>query len=154
MAAPPAYFFDTSALLKRYHAEPGTDAVDVAFAAPSIRIASDLGLIELLSALARRVRMREITAQDVQSAKAAIAKDIQDNGALRVEAVGEADKAEAARLLERYGLTQELRTLDALHLAVMRRLGPAALDAVYCADRRLIAILQAEGFTVINPETA
>jgi predicted nucleic acid-binding protein len=153
VAAPPAYFFDTSALLKRYHAEPGTDTVDAAFAAPSIRIASDLGLIELISSLARRVRMQEITRQDFQAAKAAIAKDTQADGVLRVEAVGEADKAEAARLLERYGLTQELRTLDALHLAVMRRLGPASLDAVYCADRRLIAILEAEGFTVINPET-
>jgi predicted nucleic acid-binding protein len=154
VAAPPAYFFDTSALLKRYHAEPGTDAVDAAFAAPSVRIASDLGLIELISALARRVRMQEITRQDFQAAKAAIARDTQDNGVLRIEAVGDADKADAARLLEQYGLTQELRTLDALHLAVMRRFGPAGLDAVYCADRRLIAILEAEGFTVINPETA
>jgi predicted nucleic acid-binding protein len=153
VAEPPACFFDTSALFKRYHAEPGTDAVDAAFAAPSVRIASDLGLIELISSLARRVRMQEITRQDFQAAKAAIAKDTQDNGMLRIEAVGEADKADAAGLLERYGLTQELRTLDALHLAVMRRLGPAALDAVYCADRRLIAILEAEGFTVINPET-
>jgi hypothetical protein len=49
VAEPPAYFFDTSALFKRYHAEPGTDAVDAAFAAPSVRIASDLGLIELIS---------------------------------------------------------------------------------------------------------
>jgi hypothetical protein len=30
VAAPPACFFDTSALLKHYHAEPGTDAVDAA----------------------------------------------------------------------------------------------------------------------------
>ena len=71
---------------------------------------------------------------------------------LRIEALSESDKADAARLLERYGLTRELRTLDALHLAVMRRLGLEALAVVYCADCRLIAILEAEGFTVINPE--
>ena len=98
--------------------------------------------------------MPQITMQDFQAAKAAIAEDTQDQTVLRIEALSKADKADAARLLEQYSLTQELRTLDALHLAVMRRLGPAALDAVYCADRRLIAILQAEGFTVINPETA
>ena len=128
--------------------------MDTAFAAPAIRLASDLALIELASSLARRVRMQEITAQDFQAAKAAIARDTQDPAVLRIEPLGEADKAEAARLLERYGLTRELRTLDALHLAVMRRLGPAALAAVYCADRRLIALLEAEGFRVINPETA
>ena len=153
MAEPPAYFFDTSALFKRYHREPGTDAIDAAFAVSAIRIASDLALIELASTLARRVRMQQITAQDFQAAKAAIARDTQDQGVLRIEALGEADKADAARLLERYGLTRELRTLDALHLAVMRRLGPETLTAVYCADRRLIALLAAEGFTVINPET-
>jgi predicted nucleic acid-binding protein len=47
-----------------------------------------------------------------------------------------ADKADTAHLLERYGLTRELRTLDALHLAVMRRFRPTALDTVYFADRR------------------
>ena len=154
MAEPPAYFFDTSALFKRYHREPGTDAVDAAFAVPAIRIASDLALIELASTLARRVRMQQITVQDFQAAKAAIAQDTQDRGVLCIEGLGEADKADAARLLEQYGLTRELRTLDALHLAVMRRLGPEALAAVYCADRRLTAILEAEGFTVINPEIA
>ena len=154
MAEPPTYFFDTSTLFKRYHREPGTDAIDAAFAAEAIRIASDLALIELASTLARRVRMQQITAQDFQAAKAAIARDTQDQGVLRIEALGEADKADAARLLERYGLTRELRTLDALHLAVMRRLGTETLAAVYCTDRRLIALLEAEGFTVINPETA
>jgi predicted nucleic acid-binding protein len=98
--------------------------------------------------------MQQITMQDFQAAKAAIAEDTQDQTVLRIEALSEADKADAARLLEQYGLTQELRTLDALHLAVMRRFDPAMLAAVYCANRRLIAILETEGFTVINPETA
>ena len=64
MAESPIYFFDTSALFKRYHREPGTEAVDAAFAVPAVRIASDLALIELASAFARRVRMQEITAED------------------------------------------------------------------------------------------
>jgi len=104
VAEPPTYFFDTSALCKRYHREPGTDAIDAAFAASAIRIASDLALIELVSTLARRVRMQQITAQDFQAAKAAIMQYTQDQGVLRIEALGEADKADAARLLERYGL--------------------------------------------------
>ena len=115
------------------------------------RIVSDIGLIELSSSFARRVRMQEISADDFQAAKAELDKDIQD-GLLRVEEAGAVDKAEAARLIEQYGLTQSLRTLDALHLAVMKRLSPQRLDAVYCADRPLLAILTVEGFTVINPE--
>ena len=31
---------------------------------------------------------------------------------------------------------------------------PARLHAVYCADRPFLVILEAEGFRVINPETA
>jgi hypothetical protein len=116
------------------------------------RIISDIGLIEWFSSFARRVRMQEISADDFQTAKAEIDGDIQE-GWLRVEAVGAMDKAEAARLIGQYGLAQSLRTLDALPLAVMKRVSPERLDAVYCADRLLLAILMAEGFTVINPES-
>jgi predicted nucleic acid-binding protein len=116
------------------------------------RIISDSGLIEWFSSFARRVRMRELSADDFQPAKAEIDGDIQE-GLLRVEAVGAMDKAEAARLIGQYGLAQSLRTLDALHLAAMKRLSPERLDAVYGADRLLLAILMAEGFTVINPES-
>jgi hypothetical protein len=35
----------------------------------------------------------------------------------------------------------------------MKRLSPERLDAVYGADRLLLAILMAEGFTVLNPES-
>jgi hypothetical protein len=73
---------------------------------------------------------------------------------LRIEASGDEDKAAAARLIEQYGLSHNLRTLDALHLAVIQRLGPAYLRAVYCVDRPLIVLLEAEGFTVINPEAS
>ena len=121
------YFFDASALLKRYHTELGSDVVEMAFReVTTTRIVSDIGLIELSSSFARRVRMQEISADDFQAAKAELDKDIQD-GLLRVEEAGAVDKAEAARLIEQYGLTQSLRTLDALHLAVMKRLTRSAL---------------------------
>lgn len=95
--------------------------------------------------------MGEIRQEDFYAVKAAFAVDIQ-SGRLAVEALVDTDKVAAARLVERYGLSQELRTLDALHLAVMKRLGTSRLHTVYCADRGLCAVLTAEGFTVINPE--
>jgi hypothetical protein len=97
--------------------------VETALEETTTRIISDSGLIELFSSLARRVRMQELSADDFQTAKAEIDGDIQE-GLLRIEAVGVMDKAEAARLLGQYGLAQSLRTLDALHLAVMKRLSP------------------------------
>src|SRR6266487_5013608 len=152
VSEPPVYFLDTSALVKRYHPERGSEVVQRAFADRTARrLVSDISLIEVHSAFARRVRMGEITPEDFQAVKAAFAADVQ-SGRLSEEALDEMDKAEAARLVEHYGLSQELRTLDALHLAVMKRLGVRRLHTVYYADRALCAVLAAEGFTVVNPE--
>jgi len=152
VSEPALYFLDASALVKRYHPERGSDVVQRVFADRNARcLLSDISIIEVHSAFARRVRMGEITPEDFQAAKAELAADI-GSGRLSVEAFGELDKAEAARLVERYGLSQELRTLDAMHVAVMKRVGTSRLQAVYCADRALCAVLTAEGFTVVNPE--
>jgi len=62
VSEPPVYFLDTSALVKRYHPERGSAVVQRAFAEPSARrIISDISIIEVHSAFARRVRMGEIT---------------------------------------------------------------------------------------------
>ena len=51
------YFFDTSALVKYYHSEPGTSLVSAIFAEPGVKIrVSCLGLVEVQSALAVKVR--------------------------------------------------------------------------------------------------
>jgi predicted nucleic acid-binding protein len=56
---------DTSALVKRYHREVGTDVVDAAFADEGgIRMISDMGVIEFYSAFAKKVRTGEITEED------------------------------------------------------------------------------------------
>jgi hypothetical protein len=52
----PAYFLDTSALVKRYHVEDGTTEMDVLLDHPqSVPIISRLGFVETLSALATKV---------------------------------------------------------------------------------------------------
>lgn len=63
-AEPAVYFFDTSALVKRYHREKGTDVVDAAFDRADTRWISDLSVIEAYSAFARKVRTGEITEED------------------------------------------------------------------------------------------
>jgi predicted nucleic acid-binding protein len=147
-------FFDTSALVKRYHREVGTDVVEAAFSDRSItRIISDIGVIECYSAFARKVRTGDITEEDFRVTIKELAEDIQ-SGTIRLAFFGDSDKREAAVLIEKYGLSRNLRTLDAMQLAVMKRWGLQVIRDVYCADGPFVSLIAAEGFSVINPEAA
>src|SRR5512135_1227197 len=55
------YFFDTSALVKHYHAEPGSPRVDLILREPgAVFSIARLTLTEVPSVFAKKVRMREI----------------------------------------------------------------------------------------------
>ena len=61
----------------------------------------------------------------------------------------------AVRLLSSYALTQSLRTLDALQLAVALELSRRdAVEHVVCADVAFCDVARQENLSVINPETA
>jgi uncharacterized protein len=144
--------FDTSALVKRCHREVGTDVVDASFADnDAIKMISDMGVIEFYSAFAKKVRTGEITEEDFRETTKELAEDIQF-GAIRLTFFGDSDKREAAALIERHGLSKNLRTLDAMQLAVVKRLGTQVLRHVYCADRQFATLIRTEGFSVIDPE--
>jgi len=146
------YFFDTSALLKRYHSELGTEIVDAAFEEKdATRIISDLSVIEFYSALTKKVRTREIPEASFRGAVNLLAQDFQ-NRVIEITSVSDDDKRSAVILLEKYGISQNLRTLDALQLAVMTRLGPQTITRILCADRAFVSIIEQEGFAVTNPE--
>jgi uncharacterized protein len=145
-------FFDTSALVKRYHREVGTDVVDAAFASKDVtRMISDITVIECYSAFAKKVRTGEITEEDFRETIKEMAEDIQ-SGVIRLTFFDDSDKREAAALIEKHGLSKSLRTLDAIQFAVVKRLGSEVLRHVYYADRPFAALIRAEGFSVIDPE--
>jgi len=59
----------------------------------------------------------------------------------------------AGDLISSHGMSRQLRTLDALQLAVALRMHRAMpVDHFVCADQRLCDIVALEGFVVINPE--
>ncbi len=147
----PILFFDTSALVKRYHKEKGTDVVDAAFNQKGRKTISDISVIEFFSAFARKVRTGEMSKEDFQVTIKEFAEDI-ISGIIQVEQFGEAEKGIAIALIEKYGLSKNLRTLDSMQMAVMKKVGLANIDCVYCADQSFISILEEEGFSVINPE--
>ena len=75
------YFFDTSALVKFYHAEVGTQKVSAIFSEQGreIRISS-IGLIEVQSAFAMKVRAGVIDSRLAGQQRAALMLDVASGG--------------------------------------------------------------------------
>jgi predicted nucleic acid-binding protein len=145
-------FLDTSALVKRYHVEEGTAEIDRIFDDPDHGlVVSRLGFVEMLSALAMKVRAGNLSSEDHELARKRFLGDVKSRrvSVLRM-LVGHFRDAE--RLVERYAKTKRFRTLDALQLGVvieLRRLG--RVDAFVCADEVLCEVARLEGVTTINP---
>ena len=148
-----AYFFDSSALVKRYVVESGTQWVrglcDPA-AGHALYIARITGA-EVVAALARRARMGSLAQSAAQSAMAAFRSDF--GGAYLVSEFTPALAERAMDLAQAYGL----RGYDAVQLAVSldvnaarRGYGLPPLTLV-SADTDLNQSATAEGLAVENP---
>lgn len=140
------FLFDTSALVKRYHLEPGSDKVDEMFEdTDNVLIISELALVEVTSALLRKRNRGEITTSAMENALAQFARDVLSE---LIVADFTSDVVRRARELV---LAHNLKTLDALQLASaleFQALNPAF---VY-ADAKLHDAAQAAGMTVLDPE--
>ncbi|KAF5433541.1 putative nucleic acid-binding protein, contains PIN domain [Candidatus Methanophagaceae archaeon] len=146
------YFLDTSALVKRYHQEVGTEVIDKILGEEDKELfISDLSIIEFHSAITLKVRTREIS-RDAFSHLIGLFSNELDVGLYRVMRIDEAEKQEAVELLTKYGFGYALRTLDSLQLAAMESVGKANVDWVVCADARFCEVIRLQGFQVINPE--
>ncbi len=148
-----AYFFDSSALVKRYVVESGTQWVrglcDPA-ASHTLYIARITGA-EVIAALARRTRTGSLTQSAAQSAMAAFRSDFGD--AYLVSELTSALVERAMDLAQAYGL----RGYDAVQLAASLdvnaerrgyRLPPLTLAS---ADTDLNQAATVEGLAVENP---
>lgn len=142
-------YLDTSALVKLYVEEEGTErVVGLTEDLDSVRaVILDVTLLESLSAVRRREREGDIAAADTDR----ILKQIEEDASLSfvVQPSTSAVIEEAARLIDRH----LLRTYDAIQLAgclVVRRGLPGPLTFV-CADARLCEAATLEGVPVINP---
>jgi predicted nucleic acid-binding protein len=147
-----AYFLDTSALVKRYRAEQGTDRIDALFAEPgSLVVISRLGLVEAVSAFAMKVRTRELSLDDFLIVRRRLAADIAHRTISLVRLlVGHYRDAE--RLLEQYAIAQRLRSLDAIQLSVA--LSPKSagrIDRFVSADQLLVGLAAQEGLPAFDP---
>jgi predicted nucleic acid-binding protein len=147
------YMVDTSALVKYYHPEPGSPRVIVIADDPAnILFISRIGLVEIHSALARKVRTGALEALAFQQSLRRFYADIRARKFRLIRPTTMYER-QAIRLLVRRGPSFPLRTLDALQLAAALWLkDQQQLDHFLCADARLCESAQQEGLSVINPE--
>ena len=147
-----SYFFDTSALVKYYHAEVGTAAVSKIFDEPDRTIAiSSLGFLEIQSAFAIKVRCGILDASNSGIQRARLMVDIAA-GSIEVYPIEGRHFALAELLIGRHSFTRRLRTLDALQLAIALDLSAQNLTQYFVvADHALADVANLEGLGVINP---
>jgi hypothetical protein len=148
-------FWDTSALVKHYHPELGTSEVDRLLGVSSgEHVISRLAVTETYSVFAGKVRAGLISLSEFDQLSRRFLADTKRK-VFSVARLLVAHHREAERMLRLYGPQpgQGIRTLDCLHLATALDLrNRGAVNAIVCADLRLIAAAQAEGLAVINPE--
>jgi predicted nucleic acid-binding protein len=93
------YFLDTSALVKRYHQEVGTGIIDEIFGEEGkVLFISDLSIIEFHSAIALKVRTREIS-RDAFFHLIGLFSNELDRGLYQIRRIDEEEKQEAVKLL-------------------------------------------------------
>lgn len=124
------YYVDTSALVKRYHVEPGSQRIDQLFGDPTATfLAANIALTEITSALDRKVQESLLTRDALNTVLAAIARDLLEDFWLI--------EIERAHILRSQELTlrHHLRALDALHLSVLLSLQDLA-PVLVSADQK------------------
>ncbi|MEX2092296.1 MAG: type II toxin-antitoxin system VapC family toxin [Pirellulales bacterium] len=145
-------FLDTSALVKRYHVEEGTSEVDRRYNDPQhALIVSRLGFVEVLSALATKVRTGVLSHDAHDAARKRFLGDVKSRrlSVMRLLAIHYRD---AERLIDRHAKTRRFRTLDALQLSAALDLHhQGRFDTFVCADQALCEIAVLEGLATMNP---
>ncbi len=147
------YFFDTSALVKHYHAEPGSPQVDLILREPgAVFSIARLTLTEVPSVFAKKVRIREIAEPAFVALRLRFFADVGDRVVLPARILNAHFDA-AGDLISKYGKTRPIHTLDALQLAVALSIQhPTPIEHFVCADQRLCDVAALEGLAVLNPE--
>ncbi len=136
-------YLDTSALAKWYVNEDLSEAVEEYLSALPAAYISSLTRTELRCLLARRRRAREISAQLESQIWGRFHQDIRQSH-LRVLPIEDSHFDSAIELMDALpGLP--LRTVDALHLAVVQAAG---LESIATADRIMASAAEELGLSV------
>jgi len=152
----PVYFFDSSALIKWYRPEVGSEVVERLLTEPAAQhYISRLAVVEVQRVFSRRVREQEITEQELDSLRDRLYRDLGQR-LFQVRKLRDFHYHNAVRLVRKYASPQQtplLRTLDALHLvSALDLYSRQPIDFFVSADGDLCKVAEAEQLNVLNPE--
>lgn len=146
-----ACFLDTSAVAKLYHEEIGSAFLEQLLLKGHTAFLSRLGVIEMHSVLAGKLRTGEITGAALELTRRRFRSDVRKRR-FRVVSLRVRHYEHAEALLGSHG-SAGLRTLDALQLAVALDLHRNQLiDSCVAADRIRCQVALREGLDVIDPQ--
>lgn len=131
-------FFDSSAFVKRYVDEAGSQEVDELCQSASELALSIICLPEIISALNRRVREELLSAQQYDTIKDHLAADVHDATIINLTP---AVITTSTSLLE----TSSLRAMDALHVACALAW---QAELFVSSDQRQITAAESAGLTI------
>jgi predicted nucleic acid-binding protein len=144
------YYFDTSALVKIYHNENGSNRAIELFEENADNYISQIAFTEFNCTLYRKFRNKEIAEEkDVLQSINLFEIDMQYENILLIDS-----KIfwEARNLIVKWGSRFSLKTLDAIHLACFVQLSQYNQITFVSSDKRLCEIVTEMGYDVINPE--
>ena len=138
-------------MAKLYYQEEGTVVLEERLAAEPAAFVSRIGVVEMHSVLAGRVRTKEIDLAAMELLHRKFRSDARKYR-FRVTTLGAKHYEKAERLLVSHG-SIGLRTLDSLQLAVaLDLLEHQLIDTFIAADRILCHVAPLVGLKTFNPE--
>jgi predicted nucleic acid-binding protein len=140
---PGPLYCDTSALLKLYLPESGSDTFNEIVEGRDDILVSDLAVTEIVSAAARRLRQGALPREAARRLQHAILGRLDDGVYNRVELTRDVHRRAEHLLLTLQDTP--LRAADALHLALAATARAASLASF---DARLVAAARAAGLAV------
>jgi predicted nucleic acid-binding protein len=144
------YFFDSSALIKRYHTEVGTKKVDEIFSQQNIEfIISSLALSEVTSALNRKKNEGKMDPDLLNDILIEFYRDV-----LEKVTIISLDDSLLPRSIDLI-LKRNLRTLDSLQLSTALSVFQLISEVKFifvCADKKLLEAAKQESLETLNPE--
>ncbi len=146
------WFMDTSALVKLYHWELGTDNLIQSLSRHPkdlVITLTDWSRVECHSTLMKRVRIGKLSKTEAKQAATWFEQQLQR---FRVVMVDKVAKEFAIRLLHQLAPQSNLATLDAMQLATaILSHQDLAIDYLVTCDKRLLSFAQ-PAFKTFNPE--
>lgn len=142
------FFFDTSALVKRYYDEPGTATVDSLIESDDTEvILTAITVIETVSAFRRKYNREDLPENVVDELLSSFFDEALSDCLIV--------PTEEALFTHSFGLILEddLRTLDSLQLSAALAVAEEMENLTFvCADQQLISVADTRGLEGINPD--